>query len=138
MSSKNHHNQQHGSAIERSDERINQTAEVFTPIALIEQMIAEIPVSQLKDPDSKFMDNCAGSGNFIVCMYKALRKYHTRKHIIANMLYAVELMEDNHVEMCKRLRVPTDHPHFVCADATQYHYRFDGTTGPVTVEQFLV
>ena len=91
MSSKNRHNQQHGSAIERSDERINQTAEVFTPIALIEQMIAEIPVSQLKDPDSKFMDNCAGSGNFIVCMYKALRKYHTRKHIIANMLYAVEL-----------------------------------------------
>jgi len=138
MSSKNRHNQQHGSNIERSDERIKQTQEVFTPIALIEQMIQEIPVSQLKDPESKFMDNCAGSGNFIVCLYEELRKYHTRKHIIANMLYAVELMEDNHTEMCKRLRIPTDHPHFVCADALQYHYRFDGTTGPVTMDQFMV
>ena len=42
MSSKNRHNQQHGSTIERSDERIKQTQEVFTPIALIEQMIAEV------------------------------------------------------------------------------------------------
>ena len=138
MSSKNRHNQQHGSTIERSDERIKQTQEVFTPIALIEQMIHEIPASQLKDPDSKFMDNCAGSGNFIVCLCEALQEYHSKGHIINNMLYAVELMEDNHKEMCRRLDIPADHPHFVCADALQYHYRFDGTTGPVTVDQFLV
>ena len=138
MSSKNRHNQQHGSAIERSDERINQTAEVFTPIALIEQMIREIPVSQLKDPESKFIDNCAGSGNFLVCLCETLQEYHSRDHIINNMLYAVELMEDNHKEMCRRLDIPTDHPHFVCADALQYHYRFDGTTGPITMDQFMV
>ena len=138
MSSKNRHNQQHGSTIERSDERISQTAEVFTPIALIEKMIREIPLSQLEDPESKFIDNCAGSGNFLVCLYETLQEYHSRDHIINNMMYAVELMEDNHKEMCRRLDIPTDHPHFVCADALQYHYRFDGTTGPVTVEQFLV
>ena len=138
MSSKNRHNQKHGSAIERSDERINQTAEVFTPIALIEQMIREIPVSQLKDPESKFIDNCAGSGNFLVCLCETLQEYHSRDHIINNMLYAVELMEDNHKEMCRRLDIPTDHPHFVCADALQYHYRFDGTTGPITMDQFMV
>ena len=138
MSSKNRHNQKHGSTIERSDERINQTAEVFTPIALIEQMIREIPVSQLKDPESKFIDNCAGSGNFLVCLCETLQEYHSRDHIINNMLYAVELMEDNHKEMCRRLDIPTDHPHFVCADALQYHYRFDGTTGPITMDQFMV
>ena len=138
MSSKNSHNQKHGSTIERSDERISQTAEVFTPIALIEQMIREIPVSQLKDPESKFIDNCAGSGNFLVCLCEALQEYHSRDHIINNMLYAVELMEDNHKEMCRRLDIPTDHPHFVCADALQYHYRFDGTTGPITMDQFMV
>lgn len=138
MSSKNRHNQKHGSTIERSDERISQTAEVFTPIALIEQMIREIPVSQLKDPESKFIDNCAGSGNFLVCLCETLQEYHSRDHIINNMLYAVELMEDNHSEMCRRLDIPTDHPHFVCADALQYHYRFDGTTGPITMDQFMV
>ena len=138
MSSKNRHNQKHGSTIERSDERISKTAEVFTPIALIEQMIQEIPVSQLKDPESKFIDNCAGSGNFLVCLCEALQEYHSRDHIINNMLYAVELMEDNHKEMCRRLDIPTDHPHFVCADALQYHYRFDGTTGPITMDQFMV
>ena len=138
MSSKNRHNQKHGSTIVRSDERISQTAEVFTPIALIEQMIREIPVSQLKDPESKFIDNCAGSGNFLVCLCETLQEYHSRDHIINNMLYAVELMEDNHKEMCRRLDIPTDHPHFVCADALQYHYRFDGTTGPITMDQFMV
>ena len=115
-----------------------ETAEVFTPIALIEQMIREIPVSQLKDPESKFIDNCAGSGNFLVCLCETLQEYHSRDHIINNMLYAVELMEDNHKEMCRRLDIPTDHPHFVCADALQYHYRFDGTTGPITMDQFMV
>ena len=138
MSSKNSHNQRHGSTIERSDERISQTAEVFTPLALVEQMIQEIPVSQLMDPESKFMDNCAGSGNFLVCLCDILQEYHSKDYIVNNMLYAVELMEDNHKEMCRRLGVPVDHPHFVCADALQYHYRFDGTTGPVTVDQFLV
>lgn len=138
MSFKNRHNQKHGSTIERSDERISQTAEVFTPIALIEQMIREIPVSQLKDPESKFIDNCAGSGNFLVCLCETLQEYHSRDHIINNMLYAVELMEDNHREMCRRLDISTDHPHFVCADALQYHYRFDGTTGPITMDQFMV
>ena len=63
-------------------------------IALIEQMIREIPVSQLKDPESKFIDNCAGSGNFLVCLCETLQEYHSRDHIINNMLYAVELMEE--------------------------------------------
>jgi hypothetical protein len=138
MSSKNRHNQQHGSTIERSDERIKQTQEVFTPTDLINLMIDDIPIEQLKNPNSRFMDNCAGSGNFIACLYEALQEYHSKDHIINNMLYAVELMEDNHKEMCRRLDISVDHPHFVCADALQYHYRFDGTTGPVTVDQFLV
>ena len=101
-------------------------------------MIDDIPIEQLKNPNSRFMDNCAGSGNFIVCLYEALQEYHSKDHIINNMLYAVELMEDNHKEMCRRLDISVDHPHFVCADALQYHYRFDGSTGPVTMDMFVV
>ena len=40
------------------------------------------------------------------------------------MLYAVELMDDNHKELCTRLGVPIDHPHYVCADALTYDYSF--------------
>jgi hypothetical protein len=138
MSSKNQHNKLHGSDIDRSDDRIKQTQEVFTPTDLINLMIEDIPIEQLKNPNSRFMDNCAGSGNFIVCLYEALQEYHSKDHIVNNMLYAVELMEDNHKEMCRRIGVPIDHPHFVCADALQYHYRFDGSTGPVTMDMFVV
>lgn len=137
MQSKNKHNKLHGSTLDRSDERIKQTQEVFTPPDLINHMIKEIPLEKLKDPTSKFMDNCAGDGNFIVCLYEELKKYHSEQHVIDNMLYAVELMEDNHKEMCRRLDIPTNHPHYVCADALKYHYRFDGTTGPVTLDQFI-
>ena len=82
-------------------------------------MVSEIPESVLQNPKSTFLDNSAGSGNFMVALQTELLKYHDLTHINDNMLYAVELMEDNHAEMCKKLGVSVDHPHYVCADATQ-------------------
>ena len=137
MSSKNRHNQKLGSTISRSDQRIANTAEVFTPPALCDKMILGIPESVLKDPTSTFLDNSAGNGNFVIQLKKVLMRYHSRDHIVNNMLYAVEFMEDNHKEMCERLGVPVDHPHYVNADALEYHYRFDGTIGDVTLDQFF-
>jgi hypothetical protein len=137
MSSKNKHNKLHGSKLDRSDERIKQTQEVFTPPELIDKMIAEIPEEVLRNPNSTFIDNCAGDGNFLVQLLKVLKKYHSEQYIVDNMLYAVELMEDNHKELCRRLDVPTNHPHYVCYNALEYHYRFDGTMGPITIDQFL-
>ena len=137
MPSKNKHNKLHGSKLDRSDERIKQTQEVFTPPELIDKMIAEIPEEVLRNPNSTFIDNCAGDGNFLVQLLKDLKKYHSEQHIVDNMLYAVELMEDNHKELCRRLDVPTNHPHYVCYNALEYHYRFDGTMGPITIDQFL-
>ena len=137
MQSKNKHNKKHGSTLDRSDDRIKQTQEVFTPPALIDKMIADLPEEVLKDPKSTFVDNCAGDGNFLIQLLKALRQYHNEQHIVDNMLYAVELMEDNHVKLCTTLHISTHHPHYVCANALEYHYRFDGTTGPITLDQFL-
>ena len=137
MSSKNRHNQKLGSTISRSDQRIANTAEVFTPPALCDKMMLGIPESVLKDPTSTFLDNSAGNGNFIVQLKKVLMRYHSREHVLNNMLYAVEFMEDNHSEMCKRLGVSVDHPHYVCANGLEYHYRFDGTEGDVTLDQFF-
>ena len=78
----------------------------------------------LKNPDSTFIDPSAGSGNFLVTLKNTLLQYHEEEHILNNMLYAVELMEDNHLELCKRLGVEPDHPHYVCNDALTYDYSF--------------
>ena len=132
---KNIHNQTTGSNIERSDERIDQRGEVFTPLECCYEMIDEIPLHILKNPDSTFLDNSAGSGNFLVALVNKLNRYHTERHIVENMLYGVELMEDNHKEMCDRLGVPVDHKHYVCADALTYDYSFGE---PVGLETFML
>lgn len=131
---KNKHNKEVGSQIERSDERIKETQEVFTPKELVERMINDIPLSTLQDPKSTFIDNSAGCGNFIVALKDRLCLYHSEDHVINNMLYAVELMEDNHKELCQRLGIPISHPHYVCHDALTYDYSFGE---PVGVEQFF-
>ena len=131
---KNKHNKETGSTIERSDERIKETQEVFTPSELVESMIDDIDVELLKDSSSKFLDNSAGCGNFLVGLKNRLMNYHSEKHIINNMLYAVEIMPDNHKELCARLGVRSNHKHYVCADALEYDYSFGE---PIGVEQFF-
>lgn len=134
---KNKHNEELGSEIQRSDERIDLTGEVFTPLELCDSMIDEIPEENLKNPNSKFLDPAAGNGNFLVALKTKLLKYHTEEHVLNEMLYAVELMEDNHKELCERLGVSTTHSHYVCADALEYHYAFNGRSSePITLDNF--
>jgi len=131
---KNKHNIEVGSEIERSDERIKETQEVFTPMDLVESMIDDISVDILKDPNSTFIDNSAGCGNFLIALKNRLCEYHTEHHVLNHMIYAVEMMEDNHKELCARLGVPVDHPHYVCADALEYDYSFGELIG---IEKFF-
>ena len=132
---KNKHNKLVGSDIERSDERIDLTGEVFTPMELCNIMVDEIPLNILMNPDSTFLDNSAGSGNFMIVLRDRLKEYHSEEHILNNMLYAVELMKDNHKEMCNRLGVPVDHKHYVCYDALKYDYSFGE---PVGLENYMI
>ena len=129
MQNKNAHNESVGSEIVRSNNRIDETGEVFTPMKLCAEMVSEIPQSVLQDTKSTFIDPSAGSGNFLLALQTESLKYHELSHINDNMLYGIELMEDNHAEMCKRLGVAVDHPHFVCADATKYDYSFGQPQG---------
>ena len=131
---KNKHNLEVGSSIERSDERIKETQEVFTPQELVESMIDDISVDILKDSESTFLDNSAGSGNFLMGLKNRLLNYHTEDHILNHMLYAVEMMEDNHKELCARLGVSSNHAHYICADALLYDYSFGE---PVGLDQFF-
>ena len=131
---KNNHNKEVGSNVERTDQRIDLTGEVFTPIECCSNMIENISISTLKNRESVFLDMSAGSGNFLIALKYELMTYHSENHILDNMLYAVELMEDNHKEMCDRLGVSTTHPHYVCHDALTYDYSFGE---PVGIEAFF-
>ena len=131
---KNKHNTIVGSEIERTDERIDQTGEVFTPIELCIEMVNEISLDVIQNPQSKFLDNSAGNGNFMIALLNKLTEYHSREHVLNHMLYAVELMEDNHKEMCERLGVDITHSHYVCHDALTYDYSFGE---PMGVEEFF-
>ena len=131
---KNVHNIDVGSNIKRSNERIDLTGEVFTPLDCCYEMIDEIPLHILKNKDSTILDNCAGCGNFLIALKNRLMKYHSEDHILNNMLYGIELMKDNHKEMCDNLGVDLDHPHYICGDALTYDYSFGQAVG---VEAFM-
>ena len=131
---KNTHNETVGSDIVRSDDRIDETGEVFTPAELCTEMVSEIPLSVLQNEKSTFLDPSAGSGNFLLALQAELLKYHELSHINDNMLYAVELMEDNHAELCERIGVSVTHPHYVRANALEYDYSFGE---PVGLESFM-
>ena len=135
--SKNKHNKNVGSTIERTDDRIADTGEVFTPMELVYEMIDDIPEDIMTNPESTFLDNSFGSGNFLYGLLDRLTNKwgHDKQHVLDNMIYGVELMEDNHKETCERLGVPVDHPHFVRADALKYDYSFGEKIG---VESFFV
>ncbi len=135
MSNKNKHNKSVGSSIERSNERLKVSGEFFTPLSLCSKIVNDIPLDTLKNPESKFLDNSAGNGSFLLALTIILKEYHSEEHIKDNMLYAVELMEDNHKELCKRLGVSVDHKHYICANALEYDYSFGE---PVGLENFMI
>ena len=90
MSKHNKHNEKIGSQIERSDKRIYETNEIFTPMELCFDIIdSYISVEDLKDPRSTFIDPAAGNGNFLVAIKERLMQYHPEQHILDNMIYAV-------------------------------------------------
>ena len=132
---KNNHNKSVGSDVERSDLRIDSTGEVFTPLELCNLMVNRISLDVLKDPESTFIDPSAGNGNFLIALKNRLKEYHSEEYIKDNMLYAIEFMDDNHKEMCERLGVPIDHPHYICADALEYDYSFGE---PVGLENYMI
>ena len=138
MATKNKHNAAVGSDVDRSDARIKETGEVFTPMALVYEMVDELPADKMADTTSTFMDNCCGCGNFLVGLYTRMTEKFGLTHEQAiDKLYGVDLMEDNVRETCKNLGVEYPHPHFVVADGLRYHYRFDGSH-PYDDEQSLM
>ena len=93
------------------EEEKNKHGEVFTPIALIEEMLNKLPSNVWSNPDLKWLDPANGVGNFPMVAYQKLMKglkhwepsdAKRSKHIIENMLYMVEINPKN-VKISKKI-----------------------------------
>ena len=77
--------------------------EVLTPINIVTKMLNIIDNKYFKDPKLKWLDPGCGTGNFSIVLYNKLlenltiikEKQERSEHIIKNMIYMVELREEN-------------------------------------------
>jgi hypothetical protein len=121
------------SSIERSQLRIKETAEVFTPTDLVQKALNDLSNDSFTDPTKTFLDNSCGDGQFLgEVLIRKLENGSTFEQALST-IYGVDLMEDN-VELCReRLLCGCEkyrhivERNIVCADALRYHYRFDGS-----------
>ena len=65
---KNEHNKLVGSDIQRSDDRIDLTGEVFTPLELCVKMINDIPLDVRQNRNYTFLAPAEGNGNFSIAL----------------------------------------------------------------------
>ena len=94
--------------INRSDDRIKQTGEVFTPLELVDEILDKLP-PEVWQPEKTFLDPSAGDGNFLVrVLERKLAAYKKAKlperieqaFTALETVYGVELMVDN-VDQCR-------------------------------------
>jgi hypothetical protein len=130
-------NREYMSGVERDKHRIKQTAEVFTPTALVQEMLDKLEEQDptlFTDPNKTFLDNSCGDGQFLSEVI--IRKIEKSNCTIVQALsttYGVDLMEDNINECKRRLAGPNPTPdilkilnkNIVCHDALTYDYNFE-------------
>jgi len=87
-----------------SKEKSDQHGEVFTPPALINEMLAQLPRDIWEDKTKTWFDPCAGKGNFPILILKRLfvhlqehipNEEERLKHIIENQLFMAEYQPES-------------------------------------------
>lgn len=118
--------------INRTEERVKQTGEVFTPPELVNHILDKFDESVWNDPSSTFIDPACGDGNFLVEVKKRLLAAgHSEQHIIENMIFGVDLMPDNINECIRRLNAEKYKHNIVQCDALTYDFNFGRKPDPV-------
>ena len=109
--------------VERDEERIKATGEVFTPKKLVDELLGKVSADFFKDPTKTFLDPACGDGEFLAGVLwrkllaqkecqKNFRLYSSVKQALST-LYGVDIRWDN-VELCQnRLLCGYDKPELV-------------------------
>jgi hypothetical protein len=122
--------------VERDKLRIKQTAEIFTPTPLVQEMLDKLEQEDptlFSDPTKTFLDNSCGDCQFLseVIIRKMERSGCTLEQALSTT-FGVEFMEDNVIECRKRIVGPNPTPeilqivekNIVHHDALTYDYSF--------------
>jgi hypothetical protein len=89
-------------SLTKSKDRVKKLGEVFTPAALVSEMLDKLPADCWL-PHKTFLEPSCGNGNFLVAILeRKLDMGHPPLQALAT-IYGVDIMEDNIVESRKRL-----------------------------------
>lgn len=100
----------------------------MTPPKLVSEMLDHLCPDLFRNSELKWIDNSCGDGNFLVEVKKRLLQHHSEAHILTNMIYGIDIQQDNANETKKRL----NGGNIVCADALTFDYwglKFDVVVG---------
>lgn len=85
----------------KSNQRIKQTGEIFTPPELVDEIVDKLPDELFTDSSKTFLDPACGDGEFLRGIVRRLRKQNSLLshqdwyHTITKQLYGVDIMWDN-------------------------------------------
>ena len=126
-------NRAYMSGVDRDKVRTKQTAEVFTPTPLVQDVLDQLPQSVFSDATKTFLDNSCGDGQFLSEVLIRKMEHGSTFEQALSTIYGVDLMEDN-VTLCRdRLLCGQEQyrhiveQNIVCHDALTYDYSFNGT-----------
>ena len=121
------------SGIERDQNRVRATGEVFTPTPLVNNILNDLPKELFTDTTKTFIDPACGDGQFLSeVLIRKLEQGHDFTQALST-IYGVDLMPDNVKLTQDRLLCGQEHlrhiveKNIIRANALTYHYRFDGT-----------
>ena len=131
------------SSIDRDKQRIQSTAEIFTPTDLIIEMLNNIDINRL-GAGKTILDPACGDGQFLTSIkwVKVYIHQMTEEEALQD-IYGVDIMRDN-VDLCKKrlgggtiLMGDSLNPDNRLKDQTDdEHYQLKGLFSSVDIEQF--
>jgi hypothetical protein len=116
--------------VQRDTLRVKQTQEVFTPTAMVQDLLDQLPQELFADPNQNYIDNSCGDGQFL--SEALIRKVSngTNFETALSSIYGVDLMQDNVNLTRERLLCGQEHlrhiveKNIVCANSLEYAYNF--------------
>lgn len=116
--------------VQRDTLRVKQTQEVFTPTAMVQELLDQLPQEIFSNPNQTYIDNSCGDGQFL--SEALIRKVESGIDFETALgtIYGVDMMQDN-VNLCReRLLCGQEHlrhiveKNIVCHNALTYNYTF--------------
>jgi hypothetical protein len=120
-------NRDYMSGVERSQHRVKQTAEVFTPTPLVQEILDQLPQEVFTDPTKTFLDPTCGDGQFLSEVIIRKMENGSSYEQALSTTYGADLMRDNVRECIKRLYMVDDSAITeLCGNNVPKSWRTDG------------